>query len=202
MSVLLSIVFFAGSVLASWFAIGYATERASNAVTDIVLSNIPAFDVDGVFLFGTLAFIAFVTLLLAAHPKRVPFTLHALTLFYLTRSVFVSLTHIGPFPTGLPPANWGELAGRFVFGSDFFFSGHVGAPFLLALVFWHERGLRAAFLAWAAFMAVVVLLGHYHYSIDVLSAFFISYAIFDLAKWLFPKDRALFFSDVPPEGSA
>ncbi len=36
------------------------------------------------------------------------------------------------------------------------------------------------------------LLGHYHYSIDVFAAFFITYGIFHIAQWLFAKDYKLF----------
>ena len=46
--------------------------------------------------------------------------------------------------------------------------------------------LRYLFLAWSVFFGIVVLLGHLHYTIDVLSAFFITYGIVDIAKWLFP----------------
>jgi len=38
----------------------------------------------------------------------------------------------------------------------------------------------------------VVLLGHLHYTIDVFSAFFITYGIVEIAKWLWPKEWELF----------
>jgi hypothetical protein len=41
---------------------------------------------------------------------------------------------------------------------------------------------------------VVVLLGHLHYSIDVLSAFFISYGIYRIAEIIFHKDKMLWNS--------
>ena len=198
-SILLAVSMFFGSVAVSFFAIRYATERASSSVTDIVLSNIPAVDVDGIFVFSTVLLIVFVTLLLFAHPKRIPFVLHSLTTFYLIRSAFISLTHIGPFPVEVQNADWGTFASRFLFSSDLFFSAHTGVPFLLALIFWKERNLRNIFLAWSIFMGAVVLLGHYHYSIDVASAFFITYTIYHLVRWLFPKDRALFYTQVPAE---
>jgi len=194
-AVFLSSVFFAASVAISFFAIQYATERASNSVTDIILSNTTPMNVDGFFVFGTLFLVLFVLLVLIAHPKRIPFTLYSLGFFYIIRSLFISLTHIGPFPIPPDVTDWGIIAAHFLFGSDLFFSGHTGVPFLLALIFWREKGLRNMFLAWSVYMATIVLLGHYHYSIDVASAFFITYTIFHISEWLFPRSRALFLRD-------
>ena len=197
-SALVSIVAFFASVVVSFYAIAYATERASSSVTDIILSNIPAFDVDALFAVGTILLIAFIVALVLAHPKRLPYVLNSLTVFFLIRSVFITLTHIGPFPlTAEPSTDWGTLLNHFLFSSDLFFSAHTGVPFLMALIFWKEKSLRYIFLGWSVYMAVVVLLGHYHYSIDVASAYFITYTIFCIVEWLFPKDRALFYSDAP-----
>lgn len=194
-----SAAFFFASAVASFYAIQYATERASSPVTDIVLSNVPAYDVDGFFAIGTILLIVFITLLLFAHPKRLPFSLYTIGLFYFIRSGFIMLTHIGPFPIQAPDADWGALLGRILFSGDLFFSGHVGVTFLMALIFWKEKTLRLVFLGWSLYMAAVVLLGHLHYSIDVASAVFITYTIFCLAEWFFREERDLFYSDMPAE---
>jgi len=199
-SILLSVLLFAASVAVIYYAIGYATESASGPVTDIILSNTPAFDVDGLFAYGTLGLVAFIALLLLAHPKRIPFTLHAMSLLYFIRAAFVSITHIGSFPIqAANSAHFGIGLSHFLFGGDLFFSGHTALAFLLALIFWREKKLRYIFLAWSLYMAVVVLLGHLHYSIDVASAFFITYTIYRIAEWLFPKDRGLFYSEILPD---
>lgn len=178
------------------YVVDFATDRASNSVTDIVLSNIPIYHVDGFFVYGMFLLIAFIVLLCLLHPKRAPFALYALTLFVLIRCVFVSLTHLAPFAPHIA-SDFGPAISRAFFGADLFFSGHTGAPFLMALMYWREKRLRYIFLLWSGFFAVIVLLGHFHYSIDVLSAFFITYGIFHLAEWVFPKSRALFLSDEP-----
>ena len=77
---------------------------------------------------------------------------------------------------------------------DLFFSGHTGLPFLAALAFWHIPQWRAFYLALTAFFGAVVLLGHYHYSIDVLAALFITHGVFQISCWLFGRDNALFRS--------
>ena len=65
----------------------------------------------------------------------------------------------------------------------------------MALIFWHEKRARYFFLASSVYFGAIVLLGHLHYSIDVASAFFITYGIFHVAVWLFPKDYAVFLAE-------
>jgi hypothetical protein len=189
---LYSILFFAASTVVSFYAINYANAVASSYVTDIVLSNIPAFDVDGLFGYGTILLIVFILLVLLAYPKRIPFSLNAMAAFYIIRSAFTTLTHLGPFPTLPANGDWGVLLSHFLFGDDYFFSAHVGVCFLLALVFWEHKPLRYVFIAWSVYMAIVVLLGHYHYSIDVASAYFITYTIYILCERFFPVSLRMF----------
>lgn len=185
-----SIVAFLGALAVNSYAIAFATDHASNGVTDLILSNIPVVDVDGVFVYSTFLAIGVTALILLSQPRRLPFALNALALFLLIRSGFTSLTHIGPFAP--LTVDFGQTITRSFFGADFFFSGHTGMPFLAALSFWRDRALRYFYLGLSLCFAAIVLLGHLHYSIDVFSAFFITYTIFDLAKWLFPRDFALF----------
>ena len=188
------------ALIAGWFvnyfAIQFATERASNSVTDVILSNIPVFEVDALFIYGTFVFVLLGFSIVLAHPKRIPFAFKTVALFWVIRSIFASLTHIAPFEAAYM-SDFGPALTHAFFGGDLFFSAHTGMPFLGALGFWRERGIRNVLLLGSVFFAFIVLLGHLHYSIDVLSAYFITYAIFHIAERLFPKDRALFYSDMP-----
>lgn len=192
-SVPMGIALFTLSIVANFYAGVYATEKASNAVTDIILSNTPVYRVEDFFVWGVVALVTVIVALLAWHPKRIPFALHALSLFYFIRSAFVSMTHLNSFPGHVTLDVTGVVAKMFG-GADLFFSGHTGAPFLMALMFWPYPRLRYLFLAWSVFFGTVVLLGHLHYTIDVFSAFFITYGIYHIALWLFPKERALFLA--------
>lgn len=172
-------------------AIEFANGAASNPVADIILSNTPVYDVGIFFVYGMFLLVAFITALCLSHPNRIAFILHSLTIFVLIRCVFVSLTHVGAFTTQLE-SEFGPAITRMFFGADHFFSGHTGAPFLMALIFWQTPILRYIFLAWSVFFGAVVLMGHLHYSIDVLAAFFITYGIFHIARFALPHDWALF----------
>jgi hypothetical protein len=189
-----SFLLFVASLFASLLAGHFAKEVATNPVGDIVLSNTPALHVGGLFVYGTFLFVIFVAAIALAHPRRIPFTFLSLALFFFIRAGFVSLTHIAAFPERAV-TDFGFTLKKYFFGNDLFFSGHTGAPFMMALVFWKDTKLRFAFLGWSVFFALVVLLGHLHYSIDVLSAYFITYAVYDLAEWLFPEYQSLFYSD-------
>jgi len=185
-------LFFIAGVVITYFAIVYSTERASNPVTDIILSNIPLFDVDAIFLFGPVIFwIIIGGYIVFFEPKKIPFTLKSAAVFLFIRSAFISLTHIGPFPTH-DIINTAGILGVFTSGSDLFFSSHTGMPFLMALIFWDNKYLRFLCVFSSIIFGAVVLLSHLHYSIDVFAAFFITYTIFHIAEKLFKKDRQIF----------
>jgi len=179
------------SLVVQYFAGLYATLKASNSVTDLLLDILPVFDVDGFFIYSAFALLGFILILVWRQPERLPFVAKSIALFVLTRSLFMTFTHLGAVPEGIAlpadnPIRW------ITFGGDLFFSGHVGMPFLMALVFWKEKVYRYIFLAFSCVSGAVVLLGHFHYSIDVFAAFFITYGIYDLAKLFFAKDLKFF----------
>lgn len=68
-----------------------------------------------------------------------------------------------------------------------FFSGHTAIPFLGFLVFYEDKFMRYFCLAASVLMGATSLLTHQHYSIDVFSAFFITYATFKMGEWIFKK---------------
>lgn len=191
-SVCEGVAFLAASTIAIFAAVSYATVHASNPVTDFVLSRIGPFNVRFLFVYGTFAAFAVTAGLLAVRPNRLPFALKAMALFLLVRAVFVALTHVAPSP--IDPQAPVPFFNSIFYGSDLFFSGHTGLPFLAALAFWHILPWRIFFLALTAFFGTVVLLGHYHYSIDVLAALFITDGVFRMSCWLFGRDYALFRS--------
>lgn len=194
-SFFLSFLFLLVSLVVNYFAGQYATEKGSNSVTDIILSNTPVFDISFVFVYGALVFWIFVAFLCIFEPKKIPFTLKAAALFVITRSFFVTFTHIGPFPDQVI-INSSTFISYFTFGGDLFFSGHTGLPYLMALIFWKNFKLRVLFICTSVFFGIIVLMGHLHYSIDVFSAFFITYGIYRMAEVFFKKDHSLFHSEI------
>ncbi len=183
------------SLLAQFYASAYATRSVSGSVTDVILSNTRVYDVDEIFIWGTVFFFFFTASMCLSKPRYLPFIVKSVAIFTLIRAFFISLTHINVFPLHVTITSifFQETIFRGIFtGSGLFFSGHTGLPFLFALMFWDNKILRYFFLSFSLLFAVVVLVGHIHYSIDVFSAFFFAYAIFDICKFLFKRDWEIF----------
>ena len=186
-----SIALLAIAMIADFLSGMYAATSASNPVTDLVLDHLPVFDVDTILVYGPVVLWLFVWVLMVMKPRRLPFTFKSVGLFLLVRSVFVILTHLAPSPDHIVITS-SNLISDFSQGGDLFFSGHTGLPFLLALIFWDNVRLRTLFILTSLFFGAIVLMAHVHYSIDVLGAFFITYAICHLAQGIFKKDRKMF----------
>jgi membrane-associated phospholipid phosphatase len=189
-SLLEAILLFFISVYATHIASRFAEVKASNYVEDIVLSNTRVYDFEFLFVHGAIMLTLFVVALAIRFKKVAPFLIKAVSLFIIVRALFVSMTHIGPYPTKLDLES--RLLDFITSGNDLFFSGHTGLPFLIALIFWNHLYLRIIFIVAAVTNGIIVLLSHLHYTIDVFAAFFITYTIFHIAKKLFKKDYQRF----------
>lgn len=186
-------VAFAFEHVASVYAYSYLARPTSVYVGDILLDNLPVVNLNLIIIEGALVCIVLGTLFVFSKPRYILFTLKTVALFIATRAFFTSLTHIGIYPGAINPGA-GFLDSIYIyldFQTGFFFSGHTGLPFLMALIFWREPLPRTILLSLSFIFAVAVLLAHVHYSIDVFAAPFMVYGIFTIAKKFFPRDYAL-----------
>ena len=71
-SFVVSFTILLASVFVSFYASMYADAKASNYVTDIILSNTKVYDVDWAFIYGILFFWIIAGLILLNEPKRLP----------------------------------------------------------------------------------------------------------------------------------
>jgi hypothetical protein len=194
-SFFIGLVLLLGGYVLNYYISIFDTNHAGNQVTDLVLSNIPTFDVDQIFIYGPLVLWIFIAILALNEPKRIPFIMKSVALFVIIRALFTTLTHLGPYPYEIPIGYASGWARSLTFASDLFFSGHTGLPFLVALIFGKANKIYYyIFFGASAFFGVIVLLGHYHYSIDVAAAFFITYSIYVIATKWFRKDEARFYA--------
>ena len=179
---------------ASMYALIYSTRPTSNYVGDLLLDNLPIVDLNFIIVeTALLSIVVGVAYVVFWKPRYILFSVKALALFNITRSFFISLTHMGIYPGQIEPGA-GIFDGiylYFSFQTGFFFSAHTGLPFLFALIFWNRPLVRNLFLAVSFVFATAVLLAHIHYSIDVLAAPFMAYGIFEIIKYFFPRDYEL-----------
>ena len=174
--------FFTFSLVINYYAVRHATSNAGEPIGDLILNILPK--IDTTFIHEKLASIlqTLTALILVCNPKLINFTLRAVGVLVLTRAVFINLTFLG-LPQGSIP-----LQSFYTYGGDLFFSGHVALAFMIALIFWNIPKIKYLYLIISLGMGIEVLLGHYHYSIDVFAAPFITYGIFMLSKKLFRED--------------
>jgi membrane-associated phospholipid phosphatase len=159
------------------------------SVGDLILNVLPTYNLEFLFFQGIYSIIWMIVLYsVFFEPETLPFGMKTIGLLIILRAGFIVLTYLGP-PIGFYFGSEGvgfdsPLKGLF-FTNDLFFSGHTALPFLAYLLFRKNLWFRVIMLIGSLIMGVTVLLMHVHYSIDVFSAFFISYGVYTFSNMIF-----------------
>jgi hypothetical protein len=145
-------------------------------LSDLILDNIPLVDVSVVYDIFCLVPIVILAVYLV-HKKeynRIPFILLMIGLFYIIRGIFIVLT-----PFGNPPMFNGTdsiFKGFSKYELGVYPSGHTGNVFMMFLLVKDKRYKLLIFIC-LIIVTVSLFLARGHYSIDILSGLFFSYAI-------------------------
>jgi len=145
-------------------------------LSDLILDNLPFYNVSLIYDISCLIPIILV-LIYFVHKKdynRIPMFLLLTGIFYIVRGIFIVLT-----PFGNPPMFNGSdplFHGFSNYEIGVYPSGHTGNVFLMFLL------VKDKSYKWLIFVCLVVViislfLARGHYSIDILSGLFFSYAI-------------------------
>jgi len=164
----------------------YVTKVGGVTAPDLILDNIPTIDLDFLFVWGGVLMVTVLFLYpLFFRVKEVHKVISQFSLLIMVRAAFTCFTHLAT-PSDALLFEVPSLVSFFTFQNDLFFSGHTAVAFLGFLIF-KEKKIRYFFLGLSILMGITVLLMHVHYSIDVLSAFFIAYGTFKIGEWFFSK---------------
>lgn len=145
-------------------------------LSDLILDNLPFYNVS--LIYDIFCLVPLVLVLSYFVQKkdydRIPLFLVMSGIFYIIRAIFIVLT-----PFGNPPMFNGSdplFHGFSNFELGVYPSGHTGNVFLMYLLV-KDKGYKFLILICLAVVVVALFLARGHYSIDILSGLFFSYAI-------------------------
>lgn len=145
-------------------------------LSDLILDNLPFMNVSVVYdIFCLLPiFLLGIYIIHKKDYNRIPFCLLMIGIFYIVRGIFIVLT-----PFGNPPMFNGTesiFKGFSKYELGVYPSGHAGAVFLIFLLVRDTR-YKQLILLCLFIVTASLFLARGHYSIDILSGIFFSYAI-------------------------
>jgi hypothetical protein len=156
-------------------------------LSDFILDHLPFYNVSLIYDIFCLVPI-FLVLLYFVHKKdydRIPMFLLLTGIFYIVRGIFIVLT-----PFGNPPMFNGSdplFHGFSNFELGVYPSGHAGNVFLMFLLV-KDKSYKWLIMICLIIVVAALFLARGHYSIDILSGLFFSYAIREFGEkhfWMF-----------------
>lgn len=150
-------------------------------LSDMILDRLPTYDVS--ILYDLFSFIpGFIVGIYVIHKKaynRIPLILLMSGLIEIIRGIFIVLT-----PLGNPPmfgGSDGPFNGFSKYELGVYPSGHVGSVFMFFLLV-NDKTYKWTIFICLIIVIVSLFLAHAHYSIDILSGLFFSYALYSLGQ--------------------
>ena len=114
--------------------------------------------------------------------EKFVYTVFLIGLFNLIRAIFLFSTQLPPPYPRIDDYPYINIPGWFFETRDLFPSGHTGFAFLLFLIVKKSK-IYKIFALFATFLIVLgILLMRVHYTIDILGAIFIVYAIYTFSE--------------------
>lgn len=184
---LVALVVFIAILIAFPYFFSFIESRKGFQIPDPVLDAIPARDFSPV----TFAIIWLVSLWfmirMIQQPSIAIIGIIAIDLIFLTRMVTILLFPLEP-PPGLvelkdPISNYFYGEEHAFITRDLFFSGHTSTQIMIGLILPEKKEKWLAF-AGATTVAVLVLVQHIHYTIDVLGALLFTWFLYLLSRML------------------
>ena len=182
----LSLVLVVVATYLDYYSGVYVTEKGGVEVPDLILDHLEPIDLSPLFVYGYIGLVvALIAYPLLFHIRTLHAVVSQFSLLVVLRSIFMIFTHLETPPDAVP-AHFPWIFGQLSFQNDRFFSGHTAIPFLGFFLF-KDSPVRYLFLVGSIVMGIVVLGMHMHYSIDVFSAFFITYCSYRMGMRAFDR---------------
>jgi hypothetical protein len=172
------------------FFFSYIEKRQGILINDWVLAQIPAHNMS-VLIFTIIWGMVLLILIRAIYNPSIYIT-YCWTLILVTIARFLCILFIplAP-PAGLIPLAdpiTGIFYGHAAITKDLFFSGHTSTLFLIFLCVERRRDKQAALFA-AIAVAILLLVQHIHYTIDIVAAPVIVYALYSATRFVLYKRK-------------
>lgn len=172
----------------NFFAAQLATYNAGSSVPDIFdFFSDPAYlplrliAIDIHLYWTRILFLVLVAYGIVLYPKKIIHLLSLISLLVFIRMVTINLTHLGEV------INQPLISGHdFTFGGDLFFSGHVAYTFISYLIL-RETPIKHIVLIFHIIIALSTIIGRFHYAIDIVGAYAVSYSLYKLTEGYFKK---------------
>ena len=186
----ISLIFFIVAVMFRFISGAYTERTGFASPKDIILDNIPVINLSIIYVWLFIAVLAiFFAYPLIYNPRKLHYSIGLFSLLLMIRSGFTVLTHF-KIPSGaVTITSSPAFFDIFSFTNDLFFSGQVGLAFMAFWIYKDNMKLRYFMLFSSIVLGIVSLFMHIHYSIDVLSAFFISYAVYKIGDSIFRDEN-------------
>jgi len=184
--ILLSLIIVAIATFLDYYSGVYVSTTNVADVPDLILDHIGPVDMSFLFVYGYLILVFALFLYpLILHIRTLHVVISQFSLLVMLRALFMIFTHLQS-PLDAISIHFPWILRGLSFENDMFFSGHTAIPFLGFLLF-RKSKIRFFFLTGSVLMAATVLLMHIHYSIDVFSAYFITYCSYWMGRYMLRK---------------